>query len=115
MDYKTVVTPRGSTVIAFATGILVTLVFTNSVARQLRKERFQPHLQEYETPNVEPQSGETSQILLEYRGTGFGEGIESTIGNTPLIKIKSLSEETGCEILAKAEVRLQNEATDCPR
>ncbi|KAM0804070.1 putative cysteine synthase [Usnea florida] len=31
------------------------------------------------------------------------EGIESCIGNTPLIKIKSLSDETGCEILAKAE------------
>jgi cysteine synthase A len=33
------------------------------------------------------------------------EGIEGCIGNTPLFKIKSLSEETGCEILAKAEVR----------
>jgi cysteine synthase len=31
------------------------------------------------------------------------KGIESTIGNTPLIKIRSLSEATGCEILAKAE------------
>jgi cysteine synthase A len=30
-------------------------------------------------------------------------GIESTIGNTPLFKIKSLSEATGCDILAKAE------------
>ena len=33
------------------------------------------------------------------------EGIEASIGNTPLFKIKSLSEETGCDILAKAEVR----------
>ena len=32
------------------------------------------------------------------------EGIEGCIGNTPLFKIKSLSEVTGCEILAKAEV-----------
>jgi cysteine synthase len=30
-------------------------------------------------------------------------GIEGLIGNTPLIKLKSLSEATGCEILAKAE------------
>lgn len=30
-------------------------------------------------------------------------GIEGTINNTPMIKIKSLSEATGCEILAKAE------------
>ena len=31
-------------------------------------------------------------------------GIESCIGNTPLFKIKSLSDATGCEILGKAEV-----------
>ena len=31
------------------------------------------------------------------------EGIESTIGNTPLFVIKSLSDATGCTILAKAE------------
>jgi len=30
-------------------------------------------------------------------------GIEGTIGNTPLILIRSLSEATGCEILGKAE------------
>ncbi|EME79523.1 uncharacterized protein MYCFIDRAFT_34905 [Pseudocercospora fijiensis CIRAD86] len=30
-------------------------------------------------------------------------GVEGLIGNTPLIKLKSLSEATGCEILAKAE------------
>lgn len=33
------------------------------------------------------------------------QGIEACIGNTPLFKIKSLSQETGCDILAKAEVR----------
>lgn len=32
------------------------------------------------------------------------EGIEACIGKTPLFKIKSLSDETGCDILAKAEV-----------
>ena len=35
------------------------------------------------------------------------EGIEASIGNTPLFRIKSLSEETGCEILAKAEVHFR--------
>ncbi|KXT14983.1 hypothetical protein AC579_7763 [Pseudocercospora musae] len=30
-------------------------------------------------------------------------GVEGLIGNTPLIKLKSLSEATGCEILAKGE------------
>jgi cysteine synthase len=33
----------------------------------------------------------------------IGTGIESTIGSTPLIKIVSLSESTGCTILAKCE------------
>lgn len=33
-------------------------------------------------------------------------GIEECIGNTPLIRIKSLSDATGCEILGKAEVCL---------
>lgn len=31
------------------------------------------------------------------------DGFVGTIGNTPLIKLKQASEETGCEILAKAE------------
>ena len=47
--------------------------------------------------------------LSELPDDGVGEikeGIEGCIGNTPLIKIKSLSEATGCEILAKAEVEL---------
>ena len=34
---------------------------------------------------------------------GYLRGIESTIGNTPLFVIKSLSEATGCVVLAKAE------------
>ncbi|KAI4953936.1 hypothetical protein J4E91_002785 [Alternaria rosae] len=45
--------------------------------------------------------------LLEFGGgqgaVNIKEGIEGCIGDTPLIKIKSLSEFTGCEILAKAE------------
>lgn len=31
-------------------------------------------------------------------------GIEACVGNTPLIRIGSLSRETGCEILGKVEV-----------
>ncbi|KAJ3343639.1 hypothetical protein HDU93_007520 [Gonapodya sp. JEL0774] len=31
------------------------------------------------------------------------DGIEGLVGNTPMVRIRSLSEETGCEILAKAE------------
>jgi cysteine synthase A len=32
------------------------------------------------------------------------DGVAGLIGNTPMMRIKSLSEATGCEILAKAEV-----------
>lgn len=39
------------------------------------------------------------------------DGIEACVGNTPLFRIKSLSEETGCEIWAKAEVNLS--VVDC--
>src|SRR5258708_19782836 len=31
------------------------------------------------------------------------DGFAATIGNTPLIRLRKLSEETGCEILGKAE------------
>ncbi|KAF2085656.1 cysteine synthase [Saccharata proteae CBS 121410] len=37
------------------------------------------------------------------RRASLASRIEGCIGNTPLFKIKSLSEATGCEILAKAE------------
>lgn len=32
------------------------------------------------------------------------DGVAGLIGDTPMMRIKSLSEATGCEILAKAEV-----------
>ncbi|KAK4188525.1 cysteine synthase 2 [Podospora australis] len=44
-----------------------------------------------------------SSIATIDRGMGIVDGIEGTIGNTPLVKIRSLSEATGCIILAKAE------------
>jgi hypothetical protein len=43
-----------------------------------------------------------STVLLPY--VEIPEGIEGCIGNTPLFKLKSLSDATGCEILVKAEV-----------
>jgi hypothetical protein len=44
------------------------------------------------------------ETTLEKGGGNIKEGIEGCIGGTPLIKIKSLSDATGCEILVKAEV-----------
>lgn len=46
---------------------------------------------------------EVQRSMAEGMGN-IKEGIEGCIGDTPLIKIKSLSEYTGCDILAKAEV-----------
>jgi hypothetical protein len=47
---------------------------------------------------------------LERGKANIKEGIEGCIGDTPLIKIKSLSDYTGCEILAKAEVRVEKDS-----
>ena len=44
----------------------------------------------------------------------IGDGIEACIGNTPLFKIKSLSELTGCEILGKAEVHVTTNFSIAP-
>ena len=58
--------------------------------KELPKEASKQNLPDQEQQNVSEEN-----IL---------EGIEGCIGNTPLFKIKSLSEATGCEILMKAEV-----------
>ncbi|KAG9201161.1 hypothetical protein G6514_006074 [Epicoccum nigrum] len=44
-----------------------------------------------------------SSLVKGEGGDDIKEGIEGCIGNTPLIRIKSLSEYTGCDILVKAE------------
>ncbi|KAF7510913.1 hypothetical protein GJ744_005743 [Endocarpon pusillum] len=79
---------RFSTAIAFAAGALVAL----AICEVARFRTFS--------------SNNTHQ--LPSRRLGLEEdddqkGIESTIGNTPLFVIKSLTEATGCTILAKAE------------
>ncbi|MFM7514908.1 MAG: pyridoxal-phosphate dependent enzyme, partial [Cyanobium sp.] len=34
---------------------------------------------------------------------GICDGFSAAVGHTPLIRLRSLSERTGCDILAKAE------------
>ena len=48
-----------------------------------------------------------SSLTKGEAGDDIKEGIEGCIGNTPLIRIKSLSEYTGCDILVKAEVSVE--------
>jgi cysteine synthase len=73
--------------IAFAAGAVLALAIREIVSRLASESRTQT------TSRSSSQSGESSDH----------EGIESAIGNTPLFVIKSLSEVTGCTILAKAE------------
>ncbi|RCH87095.1 hypothetical protein CU097_009677 [Rhizopus azygosporus] len=67
--------------IGIITGSIIT-VLASSLIAQLKSENKEEH--------DEP----TTDIV---------EGVDGLIGNTPLMKIKSLSEATGCTILGKAE------------
>lgn len=85
---------------AFLAGVLVTIAL-----KELHRQRF-----ETAPTNQKRESSPTShdEDLLNSVRSGppaIVEGVEGCIGNTPLFRIKSLSDETGCEILAKAEVR----------
>ena len=71
-----------------------------------------------QTSRIRINTEDSSDVRLETGGlsepyeTHYGirpmtRGIESCIGNTPLFRIKSLSDATGCEILGKAEVWME--------
>jgi cysteine synthase A len=100
--------------VAFVAGVLLTLGFKDlypDLELRYQRRKGQP------SSSADSRRGSTylSQVKLEdhtrsARQSIFGppvtpvqEGIEGCIGNTPLFKIKSLSEATGRIILAKAE------------
>lgn len=61
---------------------------------------------------IVPHSAKEADALVARPGPpAIVNGIEGCIGNTPLFRIKSLSDATGCEILGKAEVCCS--ATSC--
>ncbi|KAH8899233.1 PALP-domain-containing protein [Thozetella sp. PMI_491] len=96
---------------AFAAGILVTLGLKDlypDLERRYQQKRKGPRT------SVDPARRSSlffGPVLLEDHESDNGlgeyshivEGIEGCIGNTPLVKIRSLSEATGRTILAKAE------------
>lgn len=84
---------------AFLAGVLVTIALT-----ELHRKQFGAAARK---SNV---SSRDEELLNSVRSGPpvIAEGVEGCIGNTPLFRIKSLSDETGCEILAKAEVRACN-------
>lgn len=96
--------------ISFAAGVLFGLNFRNiclnferryrdhfrekkSAANSLTQRDEHIDLRDHEDQSQKPREKEQ-----------LGEGVEACVGNTRLLRIKSLSDATGCEILAKAEV-----------
>lgn len=102
-------------VFAFTTGILVTLGFKDFYPdlerRYQRKRRAnsggsrRPSLFWAAAPVAleDRESEPSSPSPYDVARSSLADGIEGTIGNTPLIKIQSLSEATGRTIMAKAE------------
>jgi cysteine synthase len=97
--------------VAFVAGVILTLGYIDvypDLKRWYRRRRAQAS----SSLDFGPSSNYTLPVKLEDHTKrqsiaatipSIPIGIESTIGNTPLVKIKSLSEVTGCDILAKAE------------
>uniref|UniRef100_A0A093XIK1 cysteine synthase n=1 Tax=Talaromyces marneffei PM1 TaxID=1077442 RepID=A0A093XIK1_TALMA len=88
----------------FVTGVLVTVVLTEIYYRyhQLPKT---PTCTTTQSAGTRAKNPDDEKLLASVRHgpPAIVDGVEGCIGNTPLFRIKSLSEETGCEILAKAE------------
>ena len=107
--------PKLYAITAFLAGILLTLGYKDlypDLEWRFWRRRRENRTIASAVPN------ESGPITLEdHEKDGWAtvdvpEGIEACIGNTPLIKIKSLSDETGCDILAKAEVSCKILITD---
>lgn len=102
--------------VAFVAGVLLTLGFKDfypDLERRYQRRRGRPYNSLDSRPgstylpiaplNLEDHSRSARQSIAGFPAPPIPEGIEGCIGNTPLFKIKSLSEATGCLILAKAE------------
>jgi cysteine synthase A len=103
---------------AFALGIVLTLAYekrskfaekpdqNNAPQKLKQQQKLISGLARINNLDVLKKTLEKFDLSLENGAGSIKEGIEGCIGDTPLIKIKSLSDYTGCEILAKAEVCL---------
>ncbi|KAF1991774.1 cysteine synthase [Aulographum hederae CBS 113979] len=94
--------------LSFLTGILITLGLKDlypDLERRYRQHRQRQRLQRSVKPSNRHVDLEdhTAKEYQKNRNEDIKEGIEGCIGNTPLFRLKALSEATGCEILAKAE------------
>ncbi|KAL4765112.1 putative cysteine synthase [Aspergillus foveolatus] len=85
---------------AFVAGVVLTIAFKDlfypEIEERIRDYRARHSSKSYQNASVD-------SLAVRHGPPAIVDGIEGCIGNTPLLRIKSLSEATGCEILAKAE------------
>lgn len=102
--------PKLYATVAFVAGVLVCLGFKDlypDLERRYRRRYGVRKTLTSSSPALDDQIHLEDHEALNYEDAKASDvpvGIEACIGNTPLFKIKSLSEATGCEILGKAEV-----------
>lgn len=91
---------------SFVAGVLVTVALTEIYHRYQLQQQPQTPTSTTEQSATRSTTPEDEKLLASVRHgpPAIVDGVEGCIGNTPLFRIKSLSEATGCEILAKAEV-----------
>ena len=102
--------------IAFAAGVLLTLGFKDfypDLERRFRRRRRGDAVNSVagaglERGNKVDLQDHTRSGAAGTRVSDIPQGIEACIGNTPLFKINSLSDATGCDILGKAEVQTRS-------
>lgn len=80
-------------------GILLALGFSELLYPELKNRIRGTRSQ----PTKVLQDGSADSLTVRSGPPAIVDGIEGCIGNTPLLRIKSLSDATGCEILGKAE------------
>lgn len=107
-DHSRIIYTLGAFVLGIWLDSLIRSRFQNGESE--RRDRQQPkNISRFSKINELDKLKKSLSEITHSLGTRSGDikaGIEGCIGNTPLIKIKSLSDATGCEILAKAEVNL---------
>lgn len=89
---------------SFVSGALVTILLSE-IYRRYQNQSKVPRASIEKTCGKNIDANDARLLASVRHGPpAIVDGIEGCIGNTPLFRIKSLSQETGCEILAKAEV-----------
>ena len=97
--------------LSFLAGVLLTLGFKDvypDLERRFRRKRrrFSALSTHPALLSTEVQLKDNTKPNTVIPDVNIPDGIEGCIGNTPLFRIRSLSEATGCDIFAKAEVNI---------